>query len=194
LTLRFKGGTTRNSHPALKATLKARKGDANLARTEVVLPRAFFIDQGHLSGTCTRVQFHEDACPKGSILGHAKAITPLLDKPLQGPVIFRSNGGERELPDLVVDLGGQIHITLVGFIDSVRKKGSENSRLRTTFATIPDAPVTKFTLGLDGGRNGLLVLSRDICKSDPRASLRMRAQNGRALDRLVALGTRCGKR
>jgi hypothetical protein len=196
LSLRIKGDTVRNSHPALSATLKARKGDANIARTEVVLPRAFFIDQNHISNPCTRVQFNEDACPKGSILGRVKAFTPLLDKPLQGRVIFRSNGGERELPDIVLDLEGQIHIVLVGFIDSVGKKGSEVSRVRTTFANVPDAPVSKFTLNLNGGKKGLLVLSRNICKADDRVSIKMRAQNGRRLEQRPALKTDCkhGKR
>ena len=50
-----------------------------------------------------------------------RAYTPLLDKPARGPVYFRSNGGERELPDLVADLNGQIHVTLVGYIDSVKR-------------------------------------------------------------------------
>jgi hypothetical protein len=38
---------------------------------------------------------------------------------MSGFVYFRSNGGERKLPDLVADLHGQIDFTLVGFENSV---------------------------------------------------------------------------
>lgn len=179
LSFHLKGGTRRTSHPALTAVLKSRPGDANIARTQVILPAAFFIDPAHISNPCTRVQFATNACPKGSVLGRARAFSPLLDKPLVGNVYFRSNGGERELPDLVADLDGQIHIILVGFIDSVRKRGAATTRLRTTFATVPDAPVSKFTLKLAGGKRGLLQLSRNLCKSDLRIAVKMRAQNGR---------------
>lgn len=194
LALEIKGKTTRTSHPALTATLRPRKGDANIARVEAVLPPAFFIDQGHIGNPCTRVQFEKDACPEGSILGRARAFTPLLDKPLSGPVIFRSNGGERELPDIVADLAGAIHITQVGFVDSVGRKGSEISRLRTTFAGVPDAPISKFVLNLNGGKKGLLVLSRNICRADDRVIVRLRAQNGRRVDLQPKLKSRCGKK
>jgi hypothetical protein len=69
----------------------------------VVLPRSEFIDNAHITAPCTRVQFNVHACPAKSILGTATAYTPLLEAPLTGPVYFRSNGGERELPDLVAD-------------------------------------------------------------------------------------------
>jgi hypothetical protein len=193
LSLRIKGDTRRNSHPALKATLKTRKGDANLSRTAVVLPRTFFIDQSHISNPCTRVQFAQNACPKGSILGRATASSPLLDQSLKGRVIFRSNGGERELPDVVLDLDGQVHITVVGYVDSVTKKGSDFSRLRTRFASIPDAPVSKLSLTLNGGKKGFLVLSRDICKASRRISIEMGAQNGRRVEQQLEMGTECRK-
>ena len=51
----------------------------------------------------------------------------------------------------------------VGRIDSV--KGG----IRNTFDSVPDAPVTKFVLEMQGGKKGLLVNSRNICKhAQPR--------------------------
>jgi hypothetical protein len=118
----------------------------------VILPKGEFIDNAHINNPCTRVQFNANACPAKSILGTARAYTPLLDKPLEGPIYFRFNG-ERELPDLVVDLSGQIHVTLVGFIDSI-KAGKDGSRVRTRFLGVPDAPVSRFELSLYGGKRG----------------------------------------
>jgi hypothetical protein len=137
------------------------------------------------------VQFNQGACPKASILGHVKATSPLLSEPLAGPVYFRSNGGARELPDLVADLHGQIHITLVGFIDSV-KSGKEASRVRTRFLGVPDAPVTKFRISFFGGKRGLIENSVDLCRHRRRAKLEFRAHNGISRISNPLIAVKCG--
>ncbi len=189
LSFRLKGGTKRGQFPAFQATLKARPGDANLAKTTVVLPRSEFIEQGHIRTVCTRPQFKAQQCPPGSIYGHAKAITPLFDTPLEGPVYLRANGGERVLPDLVVSLkNGEIEVALAGFIDSVKGEG----RVRNAFNVIPDAPVTKFTLNMLGGKRGLLVNHLDLCEVTSRADVKMVGQNGKVVQARPKMGTSCG--
>ncbi|HWO47145.1 MAG TPA: hypothetical protein VNM41_03710, partial [Solirubrobacterales bacterium] len=128
LTLKLLGATKRGKFPSVRSTLIPRQGDANTASAVVTMPPSVQIENAHINNPCTRVQFDAGACPPKSILGNARAYSPLLDQPLEGPVYFRSNGGERELPDLVADLNGTFRIILVGFIDSSGK------RLRTTFA------------------------------------------------------------
>jgi hypothetical protein len=187
LKISLKGKMKRTGNPALTAVLKAPKGDANIAKTTVILPGSEFIDNAHINNPCTRVQFNANACPASSILGTATAVSPLIDKPLSGPVYFRSNGGERELPDLVADLDGPIHVTVVGFIDSVK------GRVRTRFANIPDAPVSKFTLKMKGGKKGLLANSRDLCSFTPKAKVQMTGQNGKTANSNLKLATSCGK-
>jgi hypothetical protein len=195
LKLAFKGGTKRSDHPAVRAVLTQPPHQANTAAATVLLPASEFIDQDHINSPCTRVQFREGACPKLSVLGQATAVTPLLDQPLSGPVYFRSNGGERELPDIVADLRGQIHVVLVGFVDAVPVKGTERSRIRTRFASAPDAPVTKFTINLLGGaKRGLLENSRDLCLTDRRAKVTLTAQNGRRIARNQLIKTGCPRK
>jgi len=191
LKLAFKGSTKRTGNPAVQAVLTQNPHQANTRAATVLLPASEFIDNAHINFPCTRVQFNAGNCPKASILGHAKAVSPLLSKPLTGPVYFRSNGGDRELPDLVADLRGQIHITLVGYIDSVRV-GAESARVRTRFAHVPDAPVTKFTMNLFGGRRGLIENSIDLCRSPRRAEFRFEAQNGKNRLTRPRVKTRCG--
>ncbi len=187
LSFKLRGGTKRGQFPAFQATLKARPGDANLAKTTVVLPRSEFIEQGHIRTVCTRVQFKAQQCPAGSIYGHARAITPLFDTPVEGPVYLRANGGERVLPDLVVSLkNGEIEVALAGFVDSVK------GRVRNAFNVIPDAPVTKFTLNMLGGRKGLLVNHLDLCKVTSRAEVKMVGQNGKVVETRPKMGTSCG--
>jgi hypothetical protein len=192
LALQMNGATRRSGHPALKAVLTQPKGQANIARTAVILPSTTFIDQNHIANPCTRVQFDQHKCPPLSVIGKAKVFTPLLDKPLKGPVYFRSNGGARDLPDVVADLKGKIHIVLVGFVDSVHREGSESSRVRTTFARVPDAPVSKAIFKLRGGKQGLLVNSANLCKVANRATVKMKGQNGKLHNVSARVGTSCG--
>ncbi len=185
LSLRVKGGTKRNAYPKLRSVLTVKKGQANIGRVSVALPHSEFLAQNHINTVCTRVQFAADACPKGSIYGYAKAFSPLLDKPLKGPVYLRSSNNP--LPDLVAALHGQIEIDLAGRIDSV------NGGIRTRFEMVPDAPITKFVLEMKGGKKGLLVNSRNLCASVNRATVKLDGQNGKIHDSRPVLANSCGK-
>jgi hypothetical protein len=185
LFLRLYGKTHRASNPKLRAVLVARPGDANIARASVGLPHALFLDQSSLAKVCTRVKFDAHECPKSSVYGFAKAETPLLGKPLEGPVFLRSS--EHELPDLVAHLEGQVDIDLVGRIDSFR------GGIRTTFDRVPDVPVSKFVMILPGGKHGLLEASTNLCAKPVRAIVQLKAQNGKRANRHQRLRTPCKK-
>ena len=164
--------------------LTARPGEANIRRAQVNLPGSEFLEQAHIQTICTRVQWsagagHGSECPKGAIYGRAKAWTPLLDRPLQGPVYLRSSN--HKLPDLVASLNGQIDVELAGKIDTGKNKG-----IRNTFEVVPDAPVRKFMLEMKGGKKGLLVNSENLCAKNARtqAFARFVGQNGKVHDRL----------
>ena len=92
------------------------------------------------------------------------------------------------LPDVVAALNGQIDISLDGKIDTV------HGRLRTTFDTVPDAPVSKFTLSLDGGSKGLLSNSINLCASNEHASVQIAGQNGKSKAHNTSLQTPCARR
>jgi hypothetical protein len=188
LAMRLFGAHRRAKHPKLRAVLQARGGDADIARAAVILPRALILDQANLAKVCTRVQFAAHACPKRSIYGFARAFTPLLDKPLEGPIYLRSS--DNELPDLVSDLHGQVPIVLDSRTDSV------HGRIRNTFDTVPDVPVSKFVLTLRGGRKGLLVDSQNLCPRRHPRSLRaiahFKAWNGKKRSLKPRLRLPCG--
>jgi hypothetical protein len=185
LGLKLIGGTKRGGNPALTATLKARRGQANIGSVSVAMPHAEFLAQNHIRTVCTRTQFAARECPRSSIYGRAKAWTPLLEKPLEGPVYLRSSS--HKLPDLVVALRGPLEIDLDGVIDSA------HGGIRASFESIPDAPVTKFMLHMSGGARGLLENSQDECLLGHRATVRMAAQNGRLLSLRPRLRFNCPK-
>jgi hypothetical protein len=191
LKLSVKGATHRNAHPAFKAVLTMPKADgANIQKAQVTLPKTELLENAHIRTICTRVQYAAGAgggsqCPPASIYGKAKAWSPLLDKPLEGPVYLRSSS--HQLPDLVASLDGQIHIDLVGRIDAV------NARIRNTFEGVPDAPVSRFVLEMQGGRKGLLANNTELCRTTPRAAVKFDAQNGKLADSNPVMKADCGK-
>ena len=184
LALRLIGKTHRSAHPKLRATLTMPKGGANIARAQVTLPKTEILENAHIKTICTRVQYAAKACPERSVYGYAKAWSPLLDQPLQGPVYLRSSNNP--LPDLAVSLDGQVHIDLIGRIDSV------NARIRNTFELVPDAPVSKFVLTMQGGKKGLLVNNTELCKARPTASVKFDGQNGKISDSNPVVRVDCG--
>ncbi len=136
------------------------------------------------------MQFAEGAgnganCPAGSVYGQATAITPILDQPLQGPVILRSS--DHILPDLVMALHGQVDFDAIARTDSV------NGGIRSTFESIPDIPVTRVVLEMQGGSKGLLENSTDICRGTHKATAKYTGQNGAPYNVKVPLKADCGK-
>jgi hypothetical protein len=200
LTLKLKGSTKRTGDPALHAHLTMAgigatgANEAGLAYSRVTLPKTLFLDQAHINTICTRVQFKEGAtegekCPPGSIIGSAKAITPILDQPLEGPIFLRSS--ERELPDIAAALrGNEISVVAVAHTDSGKGGG-----LRSTFEVIPDAPISSVDIDLFGGKRGLIESSRNLCTYEPKAKVEFNGQNGKRADfpKLAIKATGCKK-
>jgi hypothetical protein len=190
LSLRLKGGTKRGKFPALRGEYVPRAGDANLKGLVLRLPHSEFVEQGHFKTICTRVQYAAGAgfgsqCPAGSVYGWATAYTPLLEEPLEGPVRLRSSS--HNLPDLVASLHGIADIEAVARIDSV------HGELRASFAGLPDAPLTKVVVSMQGGRKGLIVNSTNICLGKHRAKAQFSAQSGKGASAKPALKARCKK-
>lgn len=186
LALSFSGPTHRSAHPRLRAVLTTRQHDANIGKAVVTLPKTEFLENAHIRTVCTRVQYAANQCPKGSVYGYAKAWSPLLDKPLQGPVYLRSSN--HPLPDLVASLDGQIHVDLAGRIDS------HHQRIRNTFWAVPDAPVSRFVLTMQGGKKGLLVNNTQLCRAKPRAAAQFTGQNGKVSHSNPRVKIGCGKK
>jgi hypothetical protein len=170
LTLRLKGGMKRGGHPGLRGTYKPRPPDANLSDIVLRLPHSAFLDQAHIRTICTRVQFAADTCPQGAVYGHARALTPILSDPLQGPIYLRSSN--YNLPDLVVDLHGLVDVEAVARLDSA------HGGIRATFKDLPDAPITEVIATFPGGAKGLIVNSRNLCGRASHARAAFSAHNG----------------
>ncbi len=87
-------------------------------------------------------------------------------------------------PKLAMTLEGDLPIDLLGST-KVTSAG-----LRTTFGTLPDVPLSSFTLKLGPG---LLTPTRNLCKRLPKSNLTMLAQNGRRVQRQLRVRLPCGR-
>jgi hypothetical protein len=93
------------------------------------------------------------------------------------------------LPSLLIPLRGQIALDL-------RAQSSVNGAgaLVTTFSTIPDAPVSRFTLQITGGPKGLLVITgrgRSICGRSQVSNATLGAQSGKTDAMSVTMSKPC---
>jgi len=179
---------------AVKLTYpKASQGvEANIARVKVDLPKQLPSRLTTLQKACTAAQFDANpaGCPAASIIGHAKAVTPILPVPLEGPAYFVSHGGEA-FPSLIMVLQGNgVTLDLVG-TTFISKAGITSS----TFKTVPDAPVGSFELTLPEGRYSALTALGDLCTTKLRMPTEFLAQNGATIHQSTPVGvTGCPKK
>ena len=137
------GKTSRAGGASLTAKLTvpgALGTEANIHLVKVELPKQLPSRLTTLQKACTAAQFDANpaGCPAASVVGHAKAITPILPVALEGPAYFVSHGGEA-FPSLIVVLQGYgITVDLVGSTN-ISRRGSPAAPSRPC-PTSPSAP------------------------------------------------------
>ena len=185
--LRMRGSVKRGKHGSLRVVVRPRRGEANIRSAQVTLPPSIFLEQGNIRTICTRPQFAADNCPRGSIYGHARAFTPLLEEPMEGPAYLRASS--HTLPDLVFALRGHgVEVDVAGRIDSFR------GGIRGTFPVIPDAPVSKFMLTMKAGKRGVLVNAENLCGRQQSGVAKFIGHANRGWRLRPAVKAKCKKR
>jgi hypothetical protein len=148
-------------HPGLRVRVKQARGQANIGRARVVLPLSLALDPANAQAICGFEAGLRAQCPRKTRIGRASAISPVLNRRVKGPVYFvqgiridpTTGNRIRTLPTLLVKLNGEVRINLRGATNVVRR------RLVSTFARVPDAPVSRFDMRLRGGRGGILAVA-----------------------------------
>ena len=98
-------------------------------------------------------------CPAASVVGTAKAVTPVLSAAMVGPAYFVSNGKE-SLPDVDIVLQGDgVRLNLRGST-FVSKKDFTS----VTFRSVPDIPLRSVELNFPEGRYSAFGTDKDLCK------------------------------
>jgi len=163
---------------AVKLTYPTGAGYANIAKVKVDLPKQLPSRLTTLQKACTAAVFDANpaGCPKESVVGMAKATTPILPVPLMGPAYFVSHGGEA-FPSLIVVLQGYgVTVDLVG-TTFISKAGITSS----TFEAVPDVPVSTFELTLPEGKFSALAANGNLCTSKLAMPTAFVGQNGKEI-------------
>jgi hypothetical protein len=158
--------------------------EANIASVKVELPKQLPSRLSTLQKACAAAQFALDpsGCPAASIVGIARASTPVLPVGLSGPVYFVSHGGEA-FPSLIVVLQGDgVRVDLTGST-FISKAGITSS----TFKTVPDVPVGSFELYLPQGKFSALAANGNLCASKLALPTEFVAQNGAVIHQSTKL-------
>jgi hypothetical protein len=173
------GKTSRENGASLYVKLtypNAHQGsEADIAAVKVELPRALPSRLKTLQKACLARVFETNPadCPAVSMVGRARATTPIVPVALEGPAYFVSHGGE-SFPSLILVLQG--YGTTVDIVGStfINKAGITSS----TFSTIPDVPVGMFELTLPQGPFSALAANGNLCKSTLIMPTLFESQNG----------------
>jgi hypothetical protein len=187
-----------SKHNGASLTVKGSfpAGEANIHSVAVTLPKQLPARLTTIQQACTAVVFavNPASCPAGSNIGVATASTPILASPLSGPAYLVSHGGAA-FPDVVVILQGEgVTVDLTGSIDI--KHGVTSS----TFASVPDAPISSFQLTLpEGPHSGLAAVvpakaKGSLCGQSLKMPFTITGQNGAVLKQNVKIAvTGCAK-
>ncbi len=171
-------------------------GEANIHSVAVTLPKQLPARLTTIQQACTEAVFNTNpaSCPVGSNIGTATANTPILAVPLTGPVYLVSHGGAA-FPDIVAILQGEgVTVDLTGSIDI------KHNITSSTFASVPDAPITSFALTLpEGPHSGLAAVvpaknKGSLCGQSLSMPFTITGQNGAVVKQPVKIAvTGCAK-
>jgi hypothetical protein len=153
--------TAKIVYPTGNLGFNQASSQSNIAAVKVDLPKQLPSRLTTLQKACPARVFEANpsGCPAASIVGHAKAVTPVLPVPLEGPAYFVSHAGE-EFPSLIAVLqGDNVTVDLVGstFIDP------KTDITTSTFKEVPDVPIQSFELNLPQGPYSALAANSNLC-------------------------------
>jgi hypothetical protein len=201
MTMRLTGASQAKvgGHPGFETRITQQPGEAAIKSVTVTLPLSLALDPDNAQSDslCEYLDGLRNRCPAKSVIGTVTAVTPLLKTPLNGKVYFvkgvrtdpKSGRQIRTLPTLLIQLRGEVDANIRG-TNSV----PDNQHLTSTFPMIPDAPISSFTLKLNGGKKGILVITDgndDVCYKTQKPFLAAAAHNGKRLDNPLTLTLDC---
>lgn len=151
----------------LSTTISQTIEEAGLRKAVVTLPPEI-IGNGQVLGTqCPAADFDAGDCSAETMVGGARAASPLQASALTGSVyLVQSTSPTAQLPDLGVDLQGALALKVKGSLSALPVTGG-GLQIVVTFDGLPDIPLSAFTLTFDDGPRGLNLASRSPCKPPP---------------------------
>jgi hypothetical protein len=181
--------TSKLGGASLQVSISQGSHQANIKSVFAQLPKQLPSRLTTLQKACPEATFAANpvACrPLGSEVGRATVHTPVLPGELTGSAYLVSHGGAA-FPDLDLVLEGDgVRVILTG--NTNIKKGITSS----TFAAVPDVPISSFVLSLPVGPHSALTANGNLCKGKLVMPTTITAQNGARIKRNTRISvTKC---
>jgi hypothetical protein len=171
------GNDKKGDHPGLTVTVRQTDAEAATRSAKVTLPNTLTANIAGLEKPCvSEAQLAANQCPAEATVGEATASSPLVPVPLSGPIVAVAQVGD--LPKLVVLLRGPLSVRLEAFV-AIDTSTLNLPRIVNTFPSIPDVPLSAFTLKLKGGPGGLFTNQTDLCAGGGDLTGTFTAHNGK---------------
>lgn len=154
------GQTEPGDHPQVNVTMTPRPGDSNLRAAAVTLPTGVATDLKNLQTTCAKEAFDAASCPAATRVGSARATVSITSDVITGDVFLVKIPG-LTLPGLGMSFTGRYAQRVLSTV-RIEKSG----RVTTDFPAIPDLPLTRLDLVIDGGERSPILLSSKACASE----------------------------
>ena len=174
-------------------------GEAGIKAVTVTLPLSLALDPNNAESDslCEYLDGLKNQCPAKSVIGTVTAISSLLKTPLKGKVYFvkgvrtdpKTGRQIRTLPTLLIELRGEVNLNL-----RATNSVPDNKHLTNTFQMIPDAPISSFSLKLNGGKKGILVITdgnNNICSVAQKPFLAALGHNGKRRETATTMAVEC---
>jgi hypothetical protein len=170
--------TLKANGAALRVNLLQGAHEANIHSVVAELPKSLPSRLTTLQKACPEATYNANpyGCASTSKVGEATVTTPVLPEPLKGPAYLVSHGGAA-FPNLELLLEGDhgVRVILEG------KTNIKNGITTSTFASIPDVPVSSFVLELPTGPNSALTAVGALCTQTLAMPTTITAQSGTVL-------------
>ncbi|MDO9354738.1 MAG: hypothetical protein Q7T55_13655 [Solirubrobacteraceae bacterium] len=157
ITPTLSGELKANGHPSLRVQIATRPGDTNLKSTVVTLPTGVAADLPNLKNLCPVEAFNAANCAANTKVGTVAANVSITSETIPGDLHLVKIAGE-PLPGLGMNITGRYAQRILSVI-RIDKTG----RLVTAFESIPDLPLTKLDLSVNGGAGSPLIVSDKLC-------------------------------
>ncbi|HEX3512157.1 MAG TPA: hypothetical protein VHT27_13780 [Solirubrobacteraceae bacterium] len=188
------GTFSRANGTAFTVAVTAKRGEANIAKARLVIPKQLPSRLTTLQKACPDNVFNANpaSCGEASDVGYAVVHTPVLRSPLAGPAYLVSHGNAA-FPDLEFVLQGEnVKLVLDG------QTNVHNGVTTSTFNAVPDAPVTSFEAVFPAGPHSILTgysaKGTSLCSEHLVIPTTMIGQNGKLVERMTPVAfTGCGK-
>ena len=166
------GHTSAADGAGLTVTLEQPEEQANVRSVSVVLPKELTARGSTVAGACPEQTFQADpaGCAAAQV-GTVSSASPLLAGTLDGPAYLVAHPTGLPTLEAVLTAPGLL-IRLTGTITFAA------AGLTSTFATVPDLPITRFALTLPTGPHSALSSTRGVCSGPLTMATTITGQNG----------------